>query len=409
VDALDRYHRLQAAMHAARVDAVLLSRWTHGFAVSGARRVQVGGSGGGVPWVVVTRGAPAPHVFTPDPDGLPDWIPAEAVHPLCWAPEALARVVAEICARTEPGRELCVAYDVLSVGMLGRLARELPGARFEDVQPLLAEVRSAKSDTEVAALRDAHDRARRAAAAAGAALRPGCGAADVEAAAYEQMALDGIGFPLAEIGLWVVALGSPTLASRRAGTFTVGARLIVDVVVSDGGVCGRALRTFVCGRSPTVEEQALGRCWRDAVEGIARVLRPGCRAEQLREAIDAVASPDGGVASVELLAHGVGIGIEPPFVRLAWPRVPQGTGSERRPNEIEQSPTPTRARWSGLPSGAESALPAGARGVAENAVVLVAPKVVLTGAGEMCASETMVVTRDGGRALGVSWRPWSTS
>ena len=38
-----------------------------------------------------------------------------------------------------------------------------------------------------------------------------------------------------------------------------------------------------------------------------------------------------------------------------------------------------------------------------------APKVVLTGVGELWASETMVVTPDGGRALGVSWRPWSVS
>jgi Xaa-Pro aminopeptidase len=377
-DAVDRYQRLQTAMRAAGVDAVLLSRWTHGFAVSGARRVQVGGSGAGAPWVIVACGAPAPHVFTPDPDGVPDWIPASNRHPLQWSPEALARTVADICARA--GRVRCLAYDVVSVGMLERLGHQLPSARFEDAQPLLAAVRRAKSATEIAALRDAHDKAARAAAAGGAALRPGAGSADMEAAAYEQMARDGIGFPLAEIGLWVAPPGAPALASSPVRSFTVGARVIIDVMVSDAGVCGRALRTFVCGRNPTVEEEALGRCWRDAVERIASVLRPGCRAQQLRDAIDAaVAAPGGGVAqadSVELLAHGVGIGIEPPFARLA------SSGHGQTPAEP---------------------------GLAEGAVVLVAPRVVRADAGEMWASETMAVTRGGGRALGVSWRPWSVA
>jgi Xaa-Pro aminopeptidase len=380
VDAVDRYRRLQTAMRAAGVDAVLLSRWTHGFAVSGARRVQVGGSGAGAPWVIVACGAQAPHVFTPDPDGLPDWIPAPNRHPLQWNPEALADAVqALIEIRTGGGRARCLAYDVLSVSMLERLGRRLPGARFEDVQPLLAEVRRSKSDTETAALREAHDKAARAAAAAGAALRPGGGRADVEAAAYEQMARDGIGFPLAEIEVRVVP-SSQTPASGRESRFTVGARLVVDVMVSDAGVCGRALRTFVCGRDPTVDEEALGRCWRGAVEEIASVLRPGCRVQQLRDAIDAtVAAPDGGVASVELLVHGVGIGIEPPFARLA------SAGGIRAPAHAAEA------------------------GLAEGAVLLVAPRVVRTDAGEMWASETMAVTRDGGRVLGVRWRPWSAA
>jgi Xaa-Pro aminopeptidase len=375
VDAVDRYRRLQTAMHAAGVDAVLLSRWTHGFAVSGARRVQVGGSGAGATWVIVARGAPAPHVFTPDPDGLPDWIPAPNRHPLQWNPESLAHAVTEICAGA--GRELCLAYDVLSVGMLERLARQLPGARFEDAQPLLAAVRRSKSDGETAALREAHDKAARAAAAAGAALRLGGGRPDVEAAAYEQMARDGIGFPLAEIEVRVVP-PSQAPASGREFRFTVGARLVVDVMVSDAGVCGRALRTFVCGRDPSVDEEALGRCWRGAVEGIASVLRPGCRAQQLRDAIDAiVAAPGGGVTSVELLVHGVGIGIEPPVARLA------SSGAGRVPRHTDEP------------------------GLAEGAVLLVAPRVVRADAGEMWASETMAVTCGGGRALGVSWRPWS--
>jgi hypothetical protein len=303
--------------------------------------------------------------------------------------------------------------------MLERLARALPGARFEDAQALLRAVRSAKSGAEVAALRDAHEKAARAAAAAGAALRPGGRTADLEAAAYEQMALDGIGFPLAEIGLWVPGSATPTTASRPTEPFTIGARLVVDVLVSDGGVCGRAVRSFVCGRSPTAEEEDLGRAWRAAAGEIARVLRPGCAAEQLREAVWGVAQPGGDAAVVELLVHGLGIGIEPPFLRLAWSGSRQAIARGRRPGAIGQSPAAADVRWMGVPGGGPSALQAGAdaearggagaRGPTERDVLLVAPTVALRGAGEMSASETLVVTPDGGRALGASWRPWSAS
>jgi Xaa-Pro aminopeptidase len=380
-------------MRAAAVDAVLLSRLSHGFGVSGARRIQVSGSGGGSPWVVVLQGALTPHVFTPDPDGIPAWIPAAAVSPLRWDPVELARAVAAICRRAAHGsrRTLRIAYDVLSVGMLERLARELPGARFEDAEPLLATVHGAKSLTEISALRAAAAKARRAAGAAGAALRPGCRLADAEAAAYEQMGRDGIGFPLAEIGLWGVRPEAPAVVSRRADALGLGARLIVDVVLSDGGICGRAIRTFICGRDPTAEEEALGRRWGDAVDALARALRPGCGAAELRQAIAAVVSRESGPPAVDLFAHGVGVGIEPPFVRVAGEAAcPPGAG------------TPGASHGDPCGTFPETRLP-------ENAVVVVAPKVVLAGAGVVWASETVVVGRDGGSVLGPGWRPWSAS
>jgi hypothetical protein len=174
----------------------------------------------------------------------------------------------------------------------------------------------------------------------------------------------------------------PARASDRARPFAVGAHASIDVMVSDGGVCGRALRSFVCGRQPTVEEEALGRCWRAAVDAIAGVLRPGCGAAQLGDAVSGVARPDGDGAVVELLVHGVGIGIEPPFVRFPSSGGSRATGRE--------------------PQAKEHVL-------TESAVVFAAPKVVLAGAGELWASETVVVTRDGGRTLGSRWSPWSTS
>jgi Xaa-Pro dipeptidase len=311
-----RFARLADAMAARGIDAVLLSRWTHGVLVSGARRVQVGGSGGGAPWVVVARGAPAPHVFTTDPDGRPAWVPGDHVHPLPWDPATLAARIATVVAggsdasgdRSGSGR---IAYDVLAVSMLERLRRALPGARFEDAAPLLAAARRPKSAAEIERLARAAAKAARAVAAARRALEPGVSSGDVAAAAYAAMGADAVGYPLAEVDVSRLAAdGTLHSLSRRAEACgPTGARIVVDVVVGEDGFAGRCVRTFVCG-APTRGGQAdLESRWREAVGRLARAARPGALAVDLREAARGLPPPPRGP-----LAHGLGIGIEPPWV-----------------------------------------------------------------------------------------------
>src|SRR5262245_57657157 len=79
-----RHGRVLAAMERHGVGALLIGTPHLGAFAAGARRVRVAGSGGTVPWVAIVAGAPAPTVFTPDPDGAPGWTPRESVEPLRW-------------------------------------------------------------------------------------------------------------------------------------------------------------------------------------------------------------------------------------------------------------------------------------------------------------------------------------
>src|SRR5262245_5985925 len=137
-----RYQRVQAAMARHGVGALLLATPHLAASASGARRVQVAGSGGALPWAVIAAGAPAATIFTTDPDGAPSWMPAAHVAPLRWDRERQLERIAELVGVTSGA----VACDVWSPGVVG-----LVGERaLVDAAPLLAEAVAPKTDVEVA-------------------------------------------------------------------------------------------------------------------------------------------------------------------------------------------------------------------------------------------------------------------
>jgi Xaa-Pro aminopeptidase len=156
--ARERFARTLEAMEGERIDLLLLARAGNAQYVSGARRVQVAGSGGGVPSVIVSRGSAAPLVYTTDLDGIPAWM-AGSGRPMWWSPANLVDDIRTLAAPLSPS--LRVAYDVLSVAFLNLLENALPGAEWKDAEELLARLRAVKSADEIVlgerALRTAED------------------------------------------------------------------------------------------------------------------------------------------------------------------------------------------------------------------------------------------------------------
>ncbi len=390
--AAERYARLARALDVGGIDALLLSRWTHGVLVSGARRVQVGGSGGGAPWVVVTRGRPAPIVFTTDPDGRPPWLPVECVRPFAWDPESLVRQIADLVRESRRGvvAGTRIAYDVLSVAMLERLGGALPGARFEDAGDLLYAARGPKSAAEIERLADAAAKAERATVAAGLVVTRGGSGRSAVAAAYRQMSADGVGFPLAEVEVSALRIDGRRARLLRyndapSGRFFV----VVDVALSVGGVAGRCIRTFLHGLPAMPPGDTRTRDWRRAVDGLRAVACPGATPGAMRTAaVDTVIPPGG------LLAHGLGVGIEPPYVTLDEEVAAGGIAGEASGAEAvsktERSPAGSR------PSAAAAGPASTALRVGD--VLLLAPCVADAG-GEIWSSVTVVVGESGGRRL----------
>ncbi len=294
-----RYERLQAAMARRGVGTLLLATPHLAAFASGARRVQTAGSGGTLPWVVVAAGAPSAVVFTTDPDGAPPWMPRDAVEPLRWNRTAqLDRLVALVL----PG-EGAIAIDVLSP-----VLREVLGATgrlLVDAAPLLVEAAAGRSEEEVEAVRRAVVAARAGLAAALAGAVPGATLAALVARFARTLGAAGVGFPLTEGLAW----SADRRLARRAPEDPLehGEAVVLELGCQLGGYAGVAGDTT----GADVELGPLRRQWRDAVESLAVHCRPGVTTADLRAAAAAE-----GLGQIGLLAHGLGVGLEPPYCAL---------------------------------------------------------------------------------------------
>jgi len=292
--AAERYGRLQAAMARHGVGAVCLATPHLAAFAAGVRRVQVAGSGGTLPWAVVIAGAPSAVVFTTDPDGVPAGMPPEAVEPLRWDRNAqLARIAALV-----GGTRGAVACDVFAPAL-----REALGRRpVVDAVPLLEEAAAPRSPEEIEAIARAVRAARTVVRAVVGALRPGVAGAELHARFAAALAEVRAGFPAH--GVVVRRAGVP-LAPEDV--VRAGDRIAVDVGLWLGGHAGVAADTALCG----APSPATRRAWSEVLCALAGACRAGTPiAAVVRTAREA------GVAQAGLLAHGLGVGIEPPLVDL---------------------------------------------------------------------------------------------
>jgi hypothetical protein len=295
-----RYARVQAAMARRGVGALLLAAPHLGTFASGARRVRVAGGGGSLPWVVVTAGAPAATVFTPDPDGAPRWMPRASVEPLRWDRDAQLRRIVALVAST-PGS---VACDVLAPALRAALA---PLDRpLVDAAALLAEAAAPRSEDELKAIAGALRAARRGLAAAAAAVALRATPAALATRFLATMTAARAGFPLSEGLVWRSGARLMRLAAEDA--LHAGDVLALEYGLYVAGHAGVAGDTVACdGRDLSASRRA----WSEALCVIAGRCRAGATTADLRET-----AADAGAGQEGLLAHGLGVGIEPPFVDL---------------------------------------------------------------------------------------------
>ena len=279
------------------VGALLLATPHLAAFASGARRVQVAGSGSALPSVVIVTGAPSAVVFTADPDGAPSWMARAAVEPLAWDRERALRRLAELVAPA-PGK---VACDVFSPAL-----RQAIGRPLVDAAPLVAEAAAPRTADEIAAVQTALRAARAGLRAAVRAAAPGAAVSALVAGFAASMSRSGAGFPLGEGLVW--RTGPRFVRLPATAALAAGDVVALELGLYHGGHAGVAADTVAVGGGDLT---AARRAWFAALCALAKRCRPGATAADLRAAaIGAGARQEG------LLAHGLGVGIEPPFVDL---------------------------------------------------------------------------------------------
>jgi Xaa-Pro aminopeptidase len=314
-----RRARVFGEMERQGVDVLVLGRRGNGKYVAGHRSLWRAVLTPFGPMCIVVRETEQIHLMgTTWDDGIPREITTDNLSGLMWNP----RLTVDALARIDGlARATTVGVDGMSPGMAQLFATLAPNAELVDGEQLMRGVRAGKLAAEVDCIRVALAIAEGAMTETTAALEPGVTEVELKARFSEAMARYGTTLPAFEPVFCSTpraddhASSGPPLR-RVARELPLGAG---DLVACSGGVLyggyeGAATATWPCAGStataPSPAHRALFARWQQAVDAMVAQCRPGVAPARLRDAWIATGEPLPPV----LLAHGVGIGVEPPLV-----------------------------------------------------------------------------------------------
>ena len=315
---IQRRARVLGAMEREGIDVLVLGRRGNGKYVAGHRSLWRSVLTPFGPLCLFVRETEQIHLLgTTWDDGIPREIPTDNLSGLMWNP----RLTVEALARIDGlSRATSIGVDGMSPGMAQLFQTLAPNAELVDGEQLMRGVRAAKLPTEIDCIRVALAIAEGAMTEVTDGLVPGVTEVELKARFEEAMARYGTTLPAFE-GVFCAtprdtdgAATSPPLR-RIVQPWPVGSG---DLVACSGGVLysgyeGAATRTWLCAgasSSTTAAHTSLFNRWRDALDAMIETCRPGAPPAQIRDAWTATGEPLPPV----LLAHGVGIGVEPPLV-----------------------------------------------------------------------------------------------
>jgi Xaa-Pro aminopeptidase len=273
------------AMAADDLDVLVLGRPANVLAATGANQLWTSGSRPFGPGAVVVAATGKVHLLSTWDEGVPSDIGHGELYGLSWNPANIAASLARIPGLSSARR---IGTDSTSPGFPRLLAAIAPEAELVDARPVL--VRPPDVEAIVAATRLAE-------AALDAmvdALRPGITERELVGAYVARIAELGSPTPPTEGVACVTSRSNPTL--RRLATDAAAAEgdlVVLDAGARVGGWEGGVGRTFVVGGGQSPLD-----C---PIDAALAACRPGTTGAELKAA---------GVH----LAHGVGLGMEPPVI-----------------------------------------------------------------------------------------------
>jgi Xaa-Pro aminopeptidase len=251
------------------------------------------------------------HLLSVWDEGVPPEIDHADLYPLTWNP---AKLLAAL--RTIPGLAKAhrVGTDGLTPGSTQLLHDAAPSAELVDAAPALWRARRTKTSDELACLRTAAALAEAALQGLRERVEPGVSERGLLATYYESIGNLGVPAPPSES----VAFATPT---RGAVDFRFLAR---ERPIGDGELvvlCPGALyagyeagvgTTVLAGSTPPPGAGSLAERCRRGLDSLLEVCRPGATGADLSRAWEQTGEP----APPVVLAHGLGLGVEPPVIGL---------------------------------------------------------------------------------------------
>ena len=306
-----RRAKVLSGMESHDLDALMLGGAGDVRYVSGARQLGRSGVLPFAPIAVVVKKTERVHLLSTWDEGVPPEIGYDDLYRLSWNPANLAADLASIPGLREALR---VGTDGLTPMFAGLISQLVTPAELVDAAPVMASARRTKMPDEITCLDVASAIAEAALSALEGALAPGITEREMLGIYDERIASLGAPMPPSE----GVCFATPSRGPVRF-RHLVSDRPIGDgelVVLAPGalyaGYESGLARTRVAGHAgPQGAADLASRCAR-GMDALIAACRPGNTGADLHRAWEEAGNPDPGVP----LAHGLGLGAEPPLIGL---------------------------------------------------------------------------------------------
>jgi len=307
----DRRGKVFSGMESHGLDALFLGGVGNVRYVSGARQLGRAGVLPFAPIAVVVQGTGRVHLLSTWDEGVPPEIGYEDLYRMNWNPANLAADLAEIPGVREARR---VGTDGLTPRFAGLIGQLVTTAALVDAAPVMTAARRVKSPDEITCLDVASAIAEAALGALEDALAPGITERELLGIYNEKVAGLGAPNPPSESVCFATPSRGPVtfrhLASDRA--VAEGDLVVLAPGALYAGYEAGLARTRIAGSSgPAGSAELAARCAR-GMDALITACRPGNTGADLYRAWENAGNPDPGV----LLAHGLGLGAEPPLIGL---------------------------------------------------------------------------------------------
>jgi Xaa-Pro dipeptidase len=302
-----RRERALAQMEAHDLDVVVLGRQANVRYFSGAPQLWVAGTRPFGPICTVVRSTGEIHLNSTWDEGIPDDIPHDHLYGLAWNPMTLIDVLKDIEGTATARR---VGTDALTPSFAQLLPMAFPNAELVDGEIAMRAARRIKTPAEVAMLRGALRVAEDALAIAVRELREGTTEQALTGVMLEAQAAGGVSTPATQDGAWVTSKEHPWRRARSDGRVERGDLVAFAAGVLADGYVGEVGRTWPVGDLDTSRASALYERWNELWDKLAAVCRPGRPASDLLAAYEAAGEP----LPAMPVAHGLGLGFDPPVV-----------------------------------------------------------------------------------------------
>jgi Xaa-Pro aminopeptidase len=301
-----RRERALAQMAAYDLDVLVLGRQANVRYISGAPQLWVVGTRPFGPICEFVRATGEIHLNSTWDEGIPEEISRVNLYGFAWNPMTLVEILKNIKGADTARR---VGTDALTPTFAKLLPMAFPNAELVDAEQAMQAARRVKTPEEVQALRYALAIAEQGLAAGAAVFGPGMTAKAITAAVLEAEAAGGVSTPATQDAAWVTSKEHPWRRAEGGDVIREGDLVVLSAGVLAGGYVAEVARTLYVGE-PSIAVSELYRR-RDALwDSLMEACRPGMATSALLDAYARV----GEQLPVMPVAHGLGLGFDPPVV-----------------------------------------------------------------------------------------------